>query len=50
VRAIGDTLALCPPLIINEAQVHEVITRLRKTLDATAAALTADGQAEKRYA
>jgi 4-aminobutyrate---pyruvate transaminase len=50
VRAIGDTLALCPPLIINEAQVHEVITRLRKTLDATAAALTAEGQAEKRYA
>jgi 4-aminobutyrate--pyruvate transaminase len=50
VRAIGDTLALCPPLIINEAQVHEVVSRLKKTLDATAAALAAEGQAEKRYA
>jgi len=50
VRAIGDTLALCPPLIINEAQVHEVVDRLRKTLDATSAALAADGHAEKRYA
>jgi 4-aminobutyrate---pyruvate transaminase len=50
VRAIGDTLALCPPLIINEAQIHEVVSRLKKTLDATAAALAAEGQAEKRYA
>jgi 4-aminobutyrate--pyruvate transaminase len=50
VRAIGDTLALCPPLIINEAQVHELVSRLRRTLDATATALAADGQAEKRYA
>jgi 4-aminobutyrate--pyruvate transaminase len=50
VRAIGDTLALCPPLIINEAQVHEIVSRVSKTLDATAAALAAEGQAEKRYA
>jgi 4-aminobutyrate--pyruvate transaminase len=34
VRAIGDTIALCPPLIITEVQVQEVIARLRKTLDA----------------
>jgi 4-aminobutyrate--pyruvate transaminase len=50
VRAIGDTLALCPPLIINEAQIHELVSRLKKTLDATASALAAEGQAEKRYA
>jgi 4-aminobutyrate--pyruvate transaminase len=50
VRAIGDTIALCPPLIITEAQVQEVIARLKTTLDQTAAALSADGQLEKRYA
>ena len=50
VRAIGDTIALCPPLIITEAQVQEVIARLKTTLDQTAAALSADGKLERRYA
>jgi len=50
VRAIGDTIALCPPMIITEAQVKEVITRLTKTLDDVAAQLAADGQLQKRYA
>ena len=50
VRAIGDTIAVCPPLIINETQIHELVARLKKTLDATAAALAAQGQGEKRYA
>jgi 4-aminobutyrate---pyruvate transaminase len=50
VRAIGDTIALCPPLIITEAQVLELVARLSKTLDDTAAALVADGQLQKRYA
>jgi 4-aminobutyrate---pyruvate transaminase len=50
VRAIGDTVALCPPLIITEAQVQEVVARLKTTLDQTAAALSADGKLEKRYA
>jgi 4-aminobutyrate--pyruvate transaminase len=50
VRAIGDTIALCPPMIITEAQVKEVITRLKKTLDDVAAQLAADGQLQKRYA
>jgi 4-aminobutyrate---pyruvate transaminase len=50
VRAIGDTLAVCPPLIITEAQVHELVSRLRKTLDDTAAMLVAEGQGQKRYA
>ncbi|MDR6433869.1 aspartate aminotransferase family protein [Brucella pseudogrignonensis] len=36
VRAIGDVVALCPPLIINEEQVHETVKRLRRTLDDTA--------------
>ncbi|MGA2562912.1 MAG: aspartate aminotransferase family protein [Steroidobacteraceae bacterium] len=50
VRAIGDTVALCPPLIITEAQVQEVVARLKTTLDQTAAALSADGNLQKRYA
>jgi 4-aminobutyrate---pyruvate transaminase len=50
VRAIGDTIALCPPMIITEAQVREVIARLTKTLDETASQLAADGQLQKRYA
>jgi 4-aminobutyrate--pyruvate transaminase len=31
-RAIGDTIAICPPLIIAEAQVDELVARLRKSL------------------
>jgi 4-aminobutyrate--pyruvate transaminase len=50
VRAIGDTLALCPPMIITEAQVREMISRLAKTLDDTAVALGAEGQLQRRYA
>jgi 4-aminobutyrate---pyruvate transaminase len=50
VRAIGDTIALCPPMIITEAQVIEVIVRLEKTLDDMAAALGADSQLHRRYA
>ena len=36
VRAIGDVVALCPPLIITEEQVHETVNRLHKALDDTA--------------
>jgi 4-aminobutyrate---pyruvate transaminase len=35
-RAIGDTLALCPPLVISEAEIDEILLRLRDALDATA--------------
>ena len=37
VRAIGDAVALCPPLIITEAQIGEMVGRLAKALDETAA-------------
>jgi 4-aminobutyrate---pyruvate transaminase len=50
VRAIGDTIALCPPMIITEAQVQEVIARLHRTLDQMAAQLAAAGQMQQRYA
>jgi 4-aminobutyrate--pyruvate transaminase len=33
VRAIGDVVALCPPLIITEEQVDEMVARLRRALD-----------------
>jgi 4-aminobutyrate--pyruvate transaminase len=35
VRALGDSVALCPPLIITEDQVDEVFTKLTKALDET---------------
>jgi 4-aminobutyrate--pyruvate transaminase len=33
VRAIGDTIAFCPPLIISEAEIEELLLRFHKTLD-----------------
>jgi 4-aminobutyrate--pyruvate transaminase len=38
-RAIGDTLALCPPLIISEPEIAGLLKRLRTALDETAATL-----------
>lgn len=35
VRAIGDVVALCPPLIISEDQIHEMVDRLAKSIDET---------------
>ena len=35
VRNLGDTLAFCPPLIINEDQVHELIDKFGRGLEAT---------------
>jgi 4-aminobutyrate--pyruvate transaminase len=34
-RALGDTLAICPPLILSEAQVDELFSKLEKALDET---------------
>jgi 4-aminobutyrate---pyruvate transaminase len=33
VRAIGDTIAICPPLIISEAEIGQLIDRLAAALD-----------------
>ena len=38
-RAIGDTLAFCPPLVISEGEIDEVLSRLETTLDETEVAL-----------
>ena len=35
VRAIGDTISFCPPLIINEIEIKELITRFEAALDDT---------------
>ncbi|HSQ04026.1 MAG TPA: aminotransferase class III-fold pyridoxal phosphate-dependent enzyme, partial [Burkholderiales bacterium] len=39
VRAIGDTIAFCPPLVISEAEIEELLKRFEAALDATAASL-----------
>ena len=41
VRAIGDTIAFCPPLIISEDEIAEMLVRFRKALDQTAVELAA---------
>jgi 4-aminobutyrate--pyruvate transaminase len=32
-RALGDSVALCPPLIITEAEIDQIFDRLEKALD-----------------
>lgn len=39
VRAIGDTIALCPPLIVDETDVLEIVARLERTLNEVAATM-----------
>lgn len=41
-RAIGDQLALCPPLIVTEADIAEIFERLALALDRTQARLAAE--------
>jgi 4-aminobutyrate--pyruvate transaminase len=36
-RALRDTMALCPPLIITEAQIHEMFDKLERALADTLA-------------
>lgn len=40
VRAIGDTISFCPPLIISEAEIDEMLARFGRALDDTVAWLT----------
>jgi 4-aminobutyrate--pyruvate transaminase len=39
VRALGDTVAFCPPLIITDAELRTVVDRFGEALDAAAAKL-----------
>ncbi len=43
VRAMGDNIGLCPPLIISEAEIGEMISRLGKALDETEAHVAKEG-------
>ncbi len=36
IRALGDSLALCPPMIISEAELNELFDRLERSLAKTA--------------
>ncbi|AZB65879.1 aspartate aminotransferase family protein [Cereibacter sphaeroides] len=42
-RALGDTLALCPPLIVTEADVGRILERMGRALDRTATWAQAEG-------
>ena len=37
VRNLGDTIALCPPLVITESEISELFDRLERALDDTLA-------------
>lgn len=34
-RSVGDTMILCPPLIISKSEIDEIVERARAALDAT---------------
>ncbi|RIY02733.1 aspartate aminotransferase family protein [Aureimonas flava] len=42
-RAIGDQLALCPPMIVTDDDVAEIMTRMGRTLERLTDAAKADG-------
>jgi 4-aminobutyrate--pyruvate transaminase len=39
VRNLQDTVALCPPLVISEGEIEELLRKFGKALDETADAL-----------
>ena len=45
-RAMGDALAFCPPLIIKEAEIDELLSRFSKALDNTLASLPMEAMAK----
>ena len=45
IRSIGDTIAVCPPLIITEDEIEELLGCLEKALDATWAWVKVNGLA-----
>lgn len=45
-RNLGDTIACCPPMIISEAEIDEVLTAFEKALEETAAWVAEQGLAK----
>jgi len=43
IRNMGDRVAICPPLIINETELADLFGRLRQAMDAALAELKAEG-------
>ena len=48
VRAIGDTLAICPPMTIREADIEELFAALAPALDETEAWVAAKGMRDAK--
>ncbi|MBT5646743.1 MAG: aspartate aminotransferase family protein, partial [Rhodospirillaceae bacterium] len=42
-RAIGDTISFCPPLVIDKQEIEELILRFRHALDDTLAMVQEQG-------
>jgi 4-aminobutyrate--pyruvate transaminase len=40
IRAIGDTIAICPPLVITEAEIGLLIERLSGAIEMASAELS----------
>jgi putrescine aminotransferase len=36
-RAVGDSMIICPPLVISKAEIDELIEKTQKSLDQTLA-------------
>jgi len=43
IRNVGDTLALCPPMIVTEADIDEIVATMGRILDRTADRLAREG-------
>ncbi len=43
VRAIGDVIPICPPLVIEKSEITELFARLGRALDDTLAWATDEG-------
>jgi 4-aminobutyrate--pyruvate transaminase len=43
IRNMGDRVAICPPLIINETELADLFGRLRQAFDAALAELKSEG-------
>ncbi len=45
-RNVGDTLALCPPMIVTDSDIDEIVQRMGRILDRTAAWVAQTGIAD----
>ena len=43
IRNMADRIAICPPLVITQAETDELFNRLHKAFDATLTEMRAEG-------